>query len=314
MSRELRIEFEHAFYHVMARGNTRSRIFKTDLQREKFLDYLHKLHEKYQVKIHAYCLMSNHYHLLIETPQGNLSRVMHTLNTSYTNFYNYHNKRSGHLFSGRYKAILVEKDTYAQILSSYIHLNPVRAKLVNTSGEYQWSSFKYYSGKDKKIPDFIYTDLILGYFDNDIDSSRQKYISYVNERKKSRKDPFRKMKVENILGSDEYVEDIRTKAEEFGWVNRKIEFTKNILDKKKLERKIRKIVGNENDIGESLRRKILIYLLRKEIGKSLWNIGVEFGIKASAVHMISRRFEAEMEKKKEVRNKFEGMVEKINDV
>jgi len=127
MSRDIRIEYKNAFYHVTSRGNTRSRIFKKDEDRIKFLNYLEQLHDKFDVKIHSYCLMSNHYHLLLETPQGNLSKVMHKLNTSYTNYYNYCNHRTGHLFSGRYKAILVEKDSYAQMLSAYIHLNPVIA-------------------------------------------------------------------------------------------------------------------------------------------------------------------------------------------
>ncbi|MCK9224296.1 MAG: transposase [Candidatus Muirbacterium halophilum] len=174
MARKLRIEYEGAFYHIITRGNTRSRIFKCDSDRLKFIEYLSEVHKKYGVIIHAYCLMGNHYHLLLETPYGNLRKAMHKLNTSYTNYYNYKHDRIGHLFSGRYKAILVEKENYALVLSSYIHLNPLRADIVKNISDYSWSSYKYYISNCKK-PDFLDTKMILNLYGN----SREDYIKYV---------------------------------------------------------------------------------------------------------------------------------------
>jgi len=295
MSRKLRIEFEHAFYHVMARGNTRSRIFKTDKDRVKFIDYLQSLHEKFKVKIHAFCLMGNHYHLLIETPQGNLSKVMHMLNTSYTNYYNYHNKRTGHLFSGRYKAILVEKDSYALALSAYLHLNPVKAKIVKSPIDYEWSSYKYFS-KDIKVPEFMETGLILGYFGKEIIISRKKYVDYVEEQLNMNIDPFANIKDDIILGSEEYCKWIEENAEKKGWINRPFPSPKEKEDTLHIEQKIRRFIKKLPKIGKMQKRRLLIYLLRKKTNKELKEIGKEFNISAAGVCMLVKRMRKKVEK------------------
>ena len=136
MSRPLRIEYPGAWYHITSRGNERQAIFKSDSDRERFLSYLASSHERYDDVIHAYSLMTNHYHLLLETRRANLSQVLHHINGAYTNYFNAKLHRSGHLFQGRYNAIVVEKDAYCQELSRYIHLNSVRAGLVNKASEY----------------------------------------------------------------------------------------------------------------------------------------------------------------------------------
>ena len=129
MARPLRIEYPGAFYHITARGNEKKPIFLTDEDRKKFLSLLESAVERYKAMVHCYVLVDNHYHLLLETPQANLSAVVHYINGSYTSYFNNKHDRCGHLFQGRYKAILVDKDTYAVELSRYIHLNPVRAGL-----------------------------------------------------------------------------------------------------------------------------------------------------------------------------------------
>ena len=130
MARPLRIEYPGAWYHVMNRGVDRQPIFLHDAHRESFLSLLSDISRSYQVEIHAYCLMNNHYHLLVRTPLGNISRAMRHLNGVYTQRFNSMEKRDGSLFRGRFKAILVEADEYLLRLSRYIHLNPVAAKLV----------------------------------------------------------------------------------------------------------------------------------------------------------------------------------------
>ncbi|MCK5545000.1 MAG: transposase, partial [Desulfobulbaceae bacterium] len=141
MARPLRITFPGAFYHITSRGNEGKVVFKSKRDREKFLEYLESATKRYDALIHAYCLMDNHYHLMVETPSGNLPQIMRHINGAYTTYFNIKRKRSGHLFQGRYKAILVEIDEYAKELSRYIHLNPVRAGMVEKPEAYQWSSY-----------------------------------------------------------------------------------------------------------------------------------------------------------------------------
>jgi REP element-mobilizing transposase RayT len=146
VSRPLRIEYPGAVYHVTARGNAREAIFNDDSDRKTFLGVLGKIIERYNWLCHAYCLMGNHYHLLIETPDGNLSRGMRQLNGIYTQTFNRRHRRVGHVLQGRFKAILVEKDSYLLELCRYIVLNPVRANRVKHPKHYAWSSYRATAG------------------------------------------------------------------------------------------------------------------------------------------------------------------------
>jgi putative transposase len=131
MARPLRVEYPGAFYHVMHRGNAGEDIFISSRDREKFLEYLAISVKRYEIKIHTYCLMTNHYHLLVETPHPNLSQAIKWVNVSYAAYFNRKRRRAGHLFQGRFKSILVDADEYLKHLSRYIHLNPLRANMVD---------------------------------------------------------------------------------------------------------------------------------------------------------------------------------------
>jgi putative transposase len=161
MARPIRIEFAGAVYHVMARGNERRTIFLDDQDRQRFLDTLEEMIDQFGVRLHAYCLMANHYHLLVETPRANLSQAVGWLQVTYTVRFNRRHRRSGHLFQGRFKAQLVEADAYAQGLVLYVHLNPVRpqrkteALTPQRAGElqrYRWSSHRAYAGLARRPP------------------------------------------------------------------------------------------------------------------------------------------------------------------
>ncbi|MBI5394427.1 MAG: transposase, partial [Verrucomicrobia bacterium] len=128
MARPIRVEYEGAVYHVMARGNERRAIFHSDADRQLFLQTVAGMVLQFGVLLHVYCLMPNHYHLVVETPQGNLSRAIGWLQVTYTVRFNARHRRSGHLFQGRFKAQLVEADDYGQELVRYVHLNPVRSR------------------------------------------------------------------------------------------------------------------------------------------------------------------------------------------
>ncbi len=144
MPRPLRIEFENACYHVMNRGAGQRKIYKTSFHRNKFIELLGESNKLFGIEIHAYCLMDNHYHLLVKTPHANLSRAMRHINGIYTQIFNKTEKVDGPLFRGRYKAIIISHDEYFLNVSRYIHLNPVEAKIVEHPKCYRWSSYQYF--------------------------------------------------------------------------------------------------------------------------------------------------------------------------
>jgi REP element-mobilizing transposase RayT len=152
MPRPLRLEYQDAWYHVMNRGTGRRRIFKTDTERQQFLTILGQAMKQFHAKLHGYCLMDNHYHLLINTPQANISRVMRHINGVYTQIKNRQDKTDGSLFRGRYKAIVISGDSYLLQVSRYIHLNPITAKIVNKAEKYAWSSYRHYLGVENEYP------------------------------------------------------------------------------------------------------------------------------------------------------------------
>ena len=143
MARPLRIEFDGAYYHILSRGNNKSSIFREEEDCRDFLDLLDQMNDRFSIDIYAYVLMGNHYHLLLQTRYGNLSKAMQWLGTSYTRRFDIRNRQSGHLFQGRFKSILVEDDSYFMNLSCYIHRNQIRAKMVKRLSDYKHSSYQY---------------------------------------------------------------------------------------------------------------------------------------------------------------------------
>jgi len=157
------MDVTNTLYHILSRGNERRDIFLEDDDYEVFLGVLEEMSDRFEVDIFAYVLMSNHYHLLIRTNQKNLSKSMQWMGTTYTRRFNLKHFRSGHLFQGRFKSILVQNDAYLMRLSCYIHRNPLRAGLVNRLADYRWSSYRFYAYKSSHIS-WLNTDLILSQF------------------------------------------------------------------------------------------------------------------------------------------------------
>ena len=177
MSRPLRLEFAGALYHITSRGNGRNLIYLQDDDFELFLQILAKVCERYNWVIHAYCLMSNHYHLLVETPDANLSQGMRQLNGVFTQSMNRKHHRVGHLFQGRYKAILIDKDAYLLELCRYIVLNPVRANMVSSLEEWPWSSWHCMLG-NVESPVWLSTDTLPVQFAKNRQDAIQCYIDF----------------------------------------------------------------------------------------------------------------------------------------
>ena len=199
------MEYEGAFYHVTSRGNLRQNIFFQDADREERLETLSRIKERYGRILHAYVLMNNHYHLLIETPLANLNQLMQNLNTSYTVYVNRKYQRSGHLFQGRYKAIVVDKDNYLLTLSRYIHLNPVRARVAELPEEYQWSSYKEYIG-------YISTGLVdirdtLFHFSENAKEAMAAYRNFVESGIEEDERPFKDVRAGIVLGGEIFFEE-----------------------------------------------------------------------------------------------------------
>jgi REP element-mobilizing transposase RayT len=163
MSRPLRLEYAGALYHLTARGDARADIFADDHDRARFLDLLGKEIAQQRWRCYAYCLMGNHYHLLIETPEPNLVAGMRRLNGVYTQAFNRRHARVGHVFQGRYKSIVVDKDSYGLELCRYIVLNPLRARMVNRVQDWAWSSYRATAGQTS-APGWLDVHWVLGQF------------------------------------------------------------------------------------------------------------------------------------------------------
>ncbi|MDD2337129.1 MAG: transposase [Geobacteraceae bacterium] len=208
MARPLRIEFPGAVYHVTSRGNARADVFEDDADRELFLKILGQVVKRFNWLCHAYCLMDNHYHLLIETPEGNLSAGMRQLNGVYTQAFNRSHERDGHLFKGRFKAILVEKESHLLELCRYIVLNPVRAGMAAQPADYRWSSYLPTIGNAER-PAFLATEWLLGNFSTSLTESCRRYRNFVKEGMSNNESPWGKLVSQILLGTEAFVQQAR---------------------------------------------------------------------------------------------------------
>lgn len=180
MARPLRLEFPGAVYHLTARGNAQQAIYIDDGDRNRFLGLLGREIRQHGWRCHAYCLMPNHYHLLIETPEGNLVNGMRQLNGVYTQAFNHRHGRVGHLFQGRYKSIIVERESYLLELCRYIVLNPVRANMVTEAGLWPWSSYRVTVGLDNE-PTWLERKWLLRQFGVSKEHAQSAYQLFVTE-------------------------------------------------------------------------------------------------------------------------------------
>jgi REP element-mobilizing transposase RayT len=225
MARKPRIEFEGAFYHVITRGNQRQKVFKNKDDFLKYLDILSNYKMRYKYFLYAFVLMNNHVHLLIETQEIPLSKILQGINQSYTTYFNRKYKTVGHLFQGRYKAILCDRDEYLLSLVKYIHLNPVRAGIVKTPDEYQWSSHHSYV-KRTDGANIIDTDQVLRMFSEDKQRARKLYSSYMSDGPIVKKEDVYNTIGQRILGSEEFLERVIEKYDgELRKEKRKREYT-----------------------------------------------------------------------------------------
>lgn len=301
MARSLRIEYEGAFYHVTARGNERRKIFFSGKDYAKFKEYIGEARRKFGVILHAYVLMTNHYHLLLETPERNLSRIMHHINGSYTTYTNIKRKRSGHLLQGRYKAIVVEKDSYLLELSRYLHLNPVRAGMVMRPEEYPYSSYRnYLSGQED---DLLNTEAVLGLMSEQPENSRQLYRSFVESAIGADvSSPLKEVYGGMILGRTNFVREMLGQLDpeqlRASDVSRRRALRANLAVEEVLQSlsayyqiPVEEIIRNKR----SEARRLGMYVLKAHTGATNREIGELFGnLSYSAVAKVCKSFEKEL--------------------
>jgi len=215
MARKPRIHIPGATYHVILRGNARQDIFSDDKDRYRFYEILQKACERYLCRVHAFCLMTNHVHLELQVGEFSLSRIMQNISQRYTQWFNWRYNRSGHVFQGRFKAVMVDADEYLLELAAYIHLNPVRACMTDQPGSYPWSSHRAYLGKET-LP-WLQTDFILSQFSPSKSQARAKFAAFVEDRiKDGRRDEFHGEKTADsrIFGDDKFVDLVLIAAED----------------------------------------------------------------------------------------------------
>lgn len=319
MGRPLRIEYEGALYHITSRGNERRKIFLDDRDRITFLEILKDYHARFGILIHSYVLMDNHYHLILETPKGNLLKVMHGINSRYTIYFNRRHNRVGHLFQGRYKAIIVDKDAYLVPLSRYVHLNPVRARVVEKPEHYRWSTYCGYIGKGK-MDTWVEYSWVLSKF-NQNKKAVSEYKKYTEEGLKLKiESPLRDLLGQVILGGDEFREKIKGIFD-----GRQI--SQEIIERKRFSNKplpvdvvkaVAKAFGveegyiKERGRRENVARAVAIYIMQRYSGMSNEEIGKIFGgIHYSAVSKAVSRLEEEMADDKKLCKSVEGIISHV---
>jgi len=317
MARQLRVEFENAFYHITSRGNLRDKIFYNATDRERFLKILIRTKERYGFLLHAYALMDNHYHLLMETPKANLSQTMQNINTSYTVYVNRKYQRSGHLLQGRFKGIIVDKDRYLISLSRYIHLNPVRAKLVKGPADYPWTSYRAFI--DQKVENsLVDTEETLSYFSEHRNKAIKAYREFVEADEGKDENPFAKMEAGILLGEGAF------KAKVLRLIER-MKVGEEIVQAKRLRKRVsvdtvikacqlfygkdgkelvKKVKGREG-------RQVAIYLVKILTGEKGKNIGQYFGIKGPAVSDAIKKLERRLDKESRLRERIEFLKGRI---
>jgi len=323
MARPLRIEFPGAFYHVMNRGNTGTNIFRSERDREKFLEYVGKAVKRYEIKVHTYCLMSTHYHFLIETPHPNLSQAIKWINVSYSMYFNRKRRRVGHLFQGRFKAVLVDADEYLKHLSRYIHLNPVRARMVEHCKDYAWSSYRALSGYVES-PQWLETDWLWSLFGEDRGAATKRYRDFIESVENE--------DIENP--SDEVVGGVVLGGADFvNWVKKtflnKDSNSKEIPQLKSLKPRptpdeLTQAVSDEFACGRemllrkgkkrNLARDVAIYLSRELTGETGVALGRRFDISGAGITVRHNQIANQLGADRELKRRIDRIRKKIINI
>ena len=316
MSRPLRIEYAGAWYHVMNRGRRREDIFLEKGDYRLFLEILRETSKQWNLEVSAYCLMPNHYHLLVRTPDGNLSRCMRHLNGVYTQRFNRKHALDGQLFCGRYKAVLVEDDSHLLELLRYIHRNPLPADLAEHLGNYPWSSHKGYLAGERGWG-WLNRDVLLKMLSKNRKKAFAAYLDFVAQKNSAEIEAFYSLKnLSSIFGSTEFINKIKNTfkylREQKDIPEIRILFADfeviiaSVCNLRQVDRS--EILTSRRGVG-NISRDMAIYLMRLHSHKTLHQIGAYFNIdNYSTVSTAISRFKKGMEKDRKLRHE----IDKIN--
>ncbi|MBN1665150.1 MAG: transposase [Deltaproteobacteria bacterium] len=311
MARPLRIQYPDAWYHVMNRGQSRSQIFCSPGDYQTFIKLLQDSSSMWKVRIAAYCLMSNHYHLLLQTPEANLSRCMRHINGVYTQYFNRLYKTDGPLFRGRYKSIVIDQDNYLLELVKYIHSNPLHAGLVTRMDDYLWSSHKAYISKGNE-ESWLYKDFVLSMLESHERKRRGAYLKFIEQNESETITAlYEKSKLPLLLGTKDFIDDIKQKYWNKAAMKEMPQTKELAFDQHRIENIVSRIY--QIDVDDLLKfrrgiyneaRNVAIYLTRKYTGAPLKDIGVRFGMNSySSVSSVILRIKREMERNNILRQK-----------
>lgn len=328
MARPLRIEFPGAYYHVMSRGNSREDIFRGDKDRVTFLKALESSCEIYEISLLCYVLMPNHFHFVLRTNHANLSQFMKHFLVTYTVRFNRKHGRTGHVFQGRYKSLLVETDEYLLPLTRYVHLNPVRSEEyleedVKASKEqlhnYRWSSFPGYCFPHKRAKFTEYVWLLETYFGGDNRTGRERYQRYVYEGIEGVvENPFEKVLYQSILGTNGFVEDLKKRLS--GEPDREVPPTRNLrrsLPAQKIMEIVASVCRVEPELlrmrrsAVAIPRQMAMDLCYRYCSVTQKEIGGLFGVDYSTVSQNRKRLAFALESDDHLRKRYKDLEKAI---
>lgn len=310
MARKPRIHIPSAFYHVMLRGNAGDDIFFSNEERRHFCSLLQDGVTRFSYRIHAFCLMDNHVHLVIQVGNTSLSTIMQNLTSRYTRWFNSRHKRIGHLFQGRFKAIMVDEESYLLELVRYVHLNPVRAGMVNQLDEHHWNSNMAYAGD--MTCSWLYTDEVLSMFSSNHDTARANFAQFMDEGESvSHRPEFHGGEIDaRILGDDRFAE--RVLCDDRANNNNACSLTKAIeivsqhygVSASALSER-----GRLRNLSEA--RAVIAWLLRNHGKESLSEVARYFNRDISTMSSAVRRLEEKMRAKDSLRKAIKAIESEI---
>jgi REP element-mobilizing transposase RayT len=323
MARPLRIQYPGAVYHITHRGNERKAIFRNKADPRQFLSLLVQSLETYDVRLHSYVLMSNHFHLLVETPLGNLSEFMRHFNITYTSYFNRQHKRSGNLYQGRFKSFLIDRENYLSKVSRYIHLNPVKIKTMKSKTfqdqfrylfNYKWSSLSGFANLNKR-DDFVEYGYVLQEFGGDTRSGRTSYMKQIAKDLQKGMPLEEKIVGQSILGEDDFVSWVKEKylhdksnreQPSVGKIHQRSSVEDILLILEEVtETSAKKIISEPG-----LLRQIAMDMLYRYGGFTNPEIGKLMGIDYSTVSIGRKRLHEKVSKNKRIRQLWERVNKK----